>query len=337
MKKLVLLLTLISCFLVVNAQIQMPQLHTGIMLDLNTYQGHSANNGDYNTSNKFKIRKATINASGTIGENTAYAIETGICSCAGSGGQWQLLEAEIGYHLNDNITVSIKQGHVLRGFSASTECLVRVPSERPDFVLAMSTCHPLGFVANFQYELPYNADIEFETAFMNGDTTLDGEKDYNFGTILNTPLSGLALTGVYNLVEKKYYLDGGMKSEEGYRAISGIKYDFYDFNITAEYFTGKGFQTKDTENDAYYLLGSYRLNTNFSKRIEYIQPYARYSFWDKAAQSSRGEDYDYLDLGLVISLDAYTKLNFNYKDTISLPKDMEELPSMFTARIQVSI
>ncbi|MBI9032215.1 hypothetical protein JEZ13_09480 [bacterium] len=337
MKKLVLLLTLISCFAAVNAQVEMPQVHAGIMLDLNTYRGEGANIGSYNTSNRFQVRKAAITVNGRVGENVDYAIETGICSCVGGGTGLQLLEAEIDYHLNENISLGIKQGHVLRGFAGTTECLARIPMERPVFSLSMTNCHPTGFVANFQYNLPYNADIEFETAFMNGDTSLDGEKDYNFGTIINTPISGLAVTGVYNLVEKKYYLDGGMKSKDGYRAIGGLKYDFHDFNITAEYYTGKGFQTKDTENDAYYILGSYRINTNFFNRIEYLQPYARYSFWDKAAESNAGKEYDYLDLGLVISLDAHTKLKFNYTDPMSIPSDKLDEPATFTARIQVSI
>ena len=340
MRRVVFLITLIyCCFALVHAQPALPQVHAGIMLDFNSFSGNDANTGDYNTSNRFQIRKAALTINGRIGEYISYGIEGGVATCVGSGTGLKLMESEIDYHLNENITLSVKQGHVLRGFSGITECSVRVPMERPIFYTAMSTCHPTGFVANFQYDLPYEADIEVETAFMNGggNNTLDGEKDYNFGTIINTPISGLAVTGVYNMVSKEYYLDNSMKSKDGYRTIGGVKYDFANVNITGEYYTGKGFDTKDREYNAYYLLGSYKIETKITERINYIQPFVRYSYWDKAAELDTEQEFGYLDAGLIISLDAYTKLKFNYKKNITTPNGINEEPSSFVARLQVNI
>jgi hypothetical protein len=338
MKKVILIFTIIATFVVINAQLSLPQVHAGLMLDFNNYSGDNANTGFYNTSTRFQVRKAAVTITGNAGDYVDYAIETGICSCVGAGTGLQLLEAEIDYHINDNISLGLRQGHVLRGFAGSTDCLARIPLERPVFALAMTNCHPTGFVANFHYELPLFSDIEFESAFMNGggSNTLDGEKDYNFGTIINTPISGLALTGAYNLISKEYYIDDRMQSKDGHRLIGGMKYDFADFNITGEYYSGKGFESKDTENDAYYLLASYRISADLA-RIDYIQPYVRYSYWDKAAQLTNGMEYDYLDAGLIISLDAYTKLKFNYNKNLSHPDALSEEAASFIARIQLSI
>lgn len=340
MRKTYFLIALIyCCFALVCAQPALPQVHAGLMLDFNSFSGDDANTGDYNTANRFQIRKAAFGLNGRIGDYISYGFEGGVATCVGAGTDLKLMEAEIDYHLNDNITLSVKQGHVLRGFSGITECSVRVPMERPEFYTAMTTCHPTGFVANFQYDLPLNSDIEFETAFMNGAgaNTLDGEKDYNFGTIVNTPISGLAITGVYNMISKEYYLDGSMKSKDGYRSIAGLKYDFANANITGEYYTGKGFDTKDREYNAYYLLASYKIDTKITDRINYLQPFVRYSYWDKAAELDEGQEFDYLETGLIISLDAYTKLKFNYKKNISQPDEINEEPASFIARIQVNI
>lgn len=340
MRRVIFLIAVVyCCFAVAYAQPVPPQVHAGIMLDFNTYSGDDSNSGDYNTSNRFQVRKAAFGINGRIGEYLSYGIEGGVSNCVGTGTGLKLMDAEINYQLNDNITLSVKQGHVLRGFSGITECSVRVPMERPIFFTAMTTCHPTGFVANFQYDLPFNADIEVETAFMNGGgkETLNGEKDFNFGTIINTPLPGLAVTGVYNLISKEYYLDNSMKSKDGHRAIGGLKYDIADFNITGEYYTGKGFDTKDREYNAYYLLGSYMLKTNFTDRMNYIQPFVRYSFWDKASELDTEQEYGYLDAGIIISLDAYTKLKFNYNKNISQPDGINEEPASFVARIQVNI
>ncbi len=339
MKKIGLLFTCIFCFVAVSAQVSMPQVHAGIMLDLNTYSGDNANTGLYDTSNRFQVRKAAFEVSGLLGDYISYGIEAGVASCVGSGTGLKLMDAEIEYHLNENISLGVKQGHILRGFSGTTDCSVRIPLERPVFYTAMTTCHPTGFVANFQYNLPFNSDIEFETAFMNGSgaNTLDGEKDYNFGTIINTPFPGLAITGVYNIVSKEYYLDNAMKSKDGNRIIGGFKYDKSALNITGEYYQGKGFDTHNREYQAYYLLSSYLFHLDFTKRIDYIQPFVRYSFWDKSAEIDSSLEYEYLDTGLIISLDAFTKLKFNYSKNIAYPKSMNEEPASFNARIQVNI
>lgn len=340
MRKVIFLIALVyCCFAVVYAQPAPPQVHAGIMLDFNSYSGDDANSGAYDTSNRFQVRKAAFGINGRIGEYLSYGIEAGVATCVGTGTGLKLMDAEIDYHLNDNITLSVKQGHVLRGFSGVTECSVRVPMERPIFFTAMTTCHPTGFVANFQYDLPLNADIEVEAAFMNGGggETLNGEKDYNFGTIINTPLPGLAVTGVYNLISKEYYINESMKSEDGHRAIGGLKYDYNNLSVSGEYYTGKGFDTKDREYNAYYLLGSYMVRTNFTDRMNYIQPFVRYTSWDKAAELDTEQEFGYLDAGLIISLDAYTKLKFNYNKNTSQPKGMNEEPASFVARLQVNI
>lgn len=339
MKCLTLLFSLMLCLVFLNAEVPLPQIHTGIMLDFHSFSGENSNIGSYDTSNRFQVRKAAFEISGYVGEYLSYDLEAGVASCVGTSSTLKLMDAALDYHLNDNVKLGIRQGHILRGFSGITECAVRVALERPIFYTAMTTCHPTGFVANFHYDLPYKADIEFETAFMNGGSanTLDGEKDYNFGAIINTPLAGLALTGVYNLVSKEYYIQNVMQSKDGYRVIGGLKYDLHNFNLTGEYYQGEGFDTYDREYKAYYLLSSYLISTNFTRRLDYLQPYIRYSYWNKTAESKTASDYDYLDLGLVFSLDAYTKLKFNYSKNISQPKDTLEEVESFTARIQVNI
>jgi hypothetical protein len=324
--------------------VEMPRLHTGIMLDAKFYSGDQANlDNVYDTANRYQVRKAAFSLTGSLSDYVDYAFEAGLSTCQGTGNTLKIMEAEIDYAWNDNITFSLKQGHVLRGFSGTTECSNRVPMERPQFFTSMVTCHPLGFVANFNYELPMNADIEFEAAFMNGTTeTLNKQHDYNFGAIINTPVSGLAITGVYNHIRNNYSIQladnsWGYKAENGHRIITGLKYDFQGFNITGEYFQAKGFDIAKRENDAYYLIGSYRINTDFTERITYVQPYARYTFWDKQAESSIESEYTYLDAGLVISLDSTTKIKLNYSKSLDNPKDSVETPDSFIARLQINI
>ncbi len=339
MRKLFIMFTIL--FVVGNIysyQLEMPKIHAGIMLDSKFYSGDHANSGDYNTTNRYQVRKAAFEVYGRLDEQISYSIEAGISTCVGAGTNLKLMNAVIEYEWNENITLALQQGHVLRGFSGVTECSDRIPLERPVFYTSMTTCHPTGFVANFYYDLPANTSIEFEAGLMNGTTeTLDGEHDFNFGAIYTSPIPGLSVTGVYNHTSANYYIDGKNQSKDGNRIIAGLKYELDNLSLSGEYYTGEGFDTYDREYDAYYLLAAYRIDTNFTSKISYIQPYARYTFWDKAAEDDIDNQYTFLDLGINISLSSTTKLKLGYQKNLDQPEEFKESPSCLMARLQINI
>jgi len=105
-----------------NAEINMPSIHGTVMLDAHFYESKSADETNYDNSNRFQIRKAALGFEGFLDNNIEYNLELGISTCVGNGDQIKIMEAGINYHFNENLRLGIQQGHVLRGFASDTEC-----------------------------------------------------------------------------------------------------------------------------------------------------------------------------------------------------------------------
>lgn len=336
MKKLILVLGLVILQFALSADFEPPKVHSTIMLDAKFFSGGDSNNGNnYDTSNRYQVRKAALEFEGDW-QQLEYGIEFGVSTCTGSSVQLKLMEAELMYRWNKKLKLGIKQGHVLRGFVGSVECRDRLTMEKPNFFKTFATCHPMGFVAEYYLELGDITALETELALMNGtNSTLDGEHDYNLAAKFYTPLDGLALCAGYNFTAQNYYDDNyNLYSDEGYRTFFGTNYENYNISATAECFIGKGFSDAETEMLAYYLQAGYAIPLNIPQ-IKYIQPVFMYEFWDKDSEENTKSEYTYLNTGLNISLNEYTKLKLNYQIPQDEPENSVEQESSFVIRLQI--
>ena len=201
-----------------SAQIEPPQTYIAIMLDAKFYHGDRANDGNYDYSDRFQVRKAEISFEGEL-ERFEYAAALGMCTCSGNAAMVDIQEAEIMYNLHDSIKFGVRKGHVLRGFTSATECQGLLASEKPNHSMTFGTCHPMGVAVETYHELPSNMALETEVGLFNGgNSTLDDELDLNVAALFQTPLPGLSALAVYNLTNRKYFdASFNQYSENGYR------------------------------------------------------------------------------------------------------------------------
>ena len=337
MKKLVTMLLVLISVAAFATDSMMPTIHSTIMLDANFYNGENSNDGTYDNSNRFQVRKAAISVEGLVGERMNYALELGLSTCVGSGNQLKLMEAELKYELIEDLLIGIQQGHILSGFTGTTECSARLTLEKPAFIPSFGNCHPLGFIITKYHELGLNMDIEAELAIVNGSGgTLEGENEYNFGLILGTPFSGLSLSGAYNHSKRSYYNQSYESySRAGFRMISGFEYISRGLWLTGEYYYGEGFTRDDQEMEAWYLQAGYEIPTSI-KGLNTIQPYLKYEFWDRDKGSSNSEEQVLVEVGMNFKLSPYTMIRTAYRqidiDSVSTPAK----PSALIVRLQTN-
>lgn len=337
MKSRILIICTVLLQAVLLAALEPPNVHSTIMLDAKFYGEGNSNSGIYDTANRFQVRKAAMELEGNLDQKIEYSLEFGVSTCTGSGVGFKLMDASIMYRLNENFGLGVKQGHVLRGFAASTECRDRLTMEKPVFLPTFATCHPTGFVAEYYQELGASSSLEAELALMNGvNGTLDGEYDYNLGAIFHTPLDGLAVSGSYNLTAANYYdpVTAMPYSKDGYRSLLGISYENYNISTTAEYLMGKGFNSDKTEMLAAYAQAAYAIPVNLGP-VKYIQPLALFEYWDKDSGEDSSSEYSYLSAGLNVSLGDRTKLKFSYRMPQEKADSAPEQESSFVARLQM--
>ena len=310
-----------------------PEVHSVIMLDAHFYSGEAANDGVYDTTNRYQVRKAAFSLEGTLQDNIRYAMEAGVATCVGSGDQLRLMDASLLYRLTPNISVGVQQGHILRGFSAITECPARLGLEKPVFATAFGACHPLGAIVEGYFELDGNMGLQAELALLNGvNGTLDGEHEYNIGLIFETPLPGLSVGGSYDHVARQYYDEQfSQYSEDGYRAVAGVNYQNHGLWVTGEYYTGESFERDDQTMDAWYAQAGYDIATGWQP-LPTVQPYAGVESWDKDTDTEAL--YQYVEAGLNLKLSAWTKLRCAYRTLIETPDGVTEEPSGVTIRLQ---
>jgi hypothetical protein len=319
-----------------NAQVELPTTHVSLMMDGNFFSGARGNDGTYDHSNRYQIRKATLNLAGTLSDRVEYNAEYGVSTCSGSGSGMQLIEAEVMYEAIENLRVGIIQGHVLRGFYARTECVNRLTAEKPNFAKTFGNCHPLGAVANYFLELPDGMSLETEIALMNGTNgTIDGERDDNFGVLFQTPLPGFSLVGMYNHTARNYYDESYEQfSDDGYRAGGGFEYLRQGIWITSEYQLGKGFERNEQKMEAWYAQTGYEISTGW-KPIVAIQPYACFENWDK--DTDLDQLYQYTEAGISLKLSGHSLVRIACKMNTNKPAGVNREPSLTLVRLQTTL
>jgi hypothetical protein len=330
-------MTLIFAFLLlagyVFASFERPIIHSTIMLDTNLYSGENANNGIYNNTDRFQVRKATLSLEGPISDRVEYFFEFGISTCVGQGDQLKLMEAGLLYELFEDMHIGIQQGHILYGFATTIGCNSRLSLEKPDFVKTFGTCHPLGFVANYYRDFGA-VGLEIEISLVNGSSgTLNDEKGYNFGFELETPLPGLSLTSVYNLNEREYYnLNFEEYSKTGHRMIAGLNYLHKGLWLTGEYYSGKGFSRENQKMEAWYGQAGYEFKTGLES-LPAVQPFFKYEFWDKDKTNEIQDEVSVIESGVNLKLSGYSMIKCAYRMS-EVSSGKEKIPSVFILRLQ---
>ncbi len=329
---------LIACVLVVGlvyANPNMPEIHSTITLDAKFYGSDNNNNGSYNNDNRFQIRKAVFGLEGIYDDYIEYSLEFGLSTCVGSGTQIQLMDAGLLYLINEDFKVGLQQGHILFGFASKTECSARLSLEKSDFIKTYGDCHPQGFLINKYTEIGSTMGIEAEFAVLNGkSSTFNGDARYNFGLIFDTPLQGLALTGIYNFGNQEFYgQDYKPYEKETKRFISGLEYRNYNLWLTAELYTGKGFTRSDQKMQAYYTQIGYDFKVDLP-RLASIQPYLKYDFWDKDSDSKVKDEFKTIETGLNFKLSANTMLRCAYQKNTVESDISVKTPNAFVLRLQ---
>lgn len=331
------LIVILSFLMVISAsaELKLPNFNGSVVLDSRFYSGDNANANDYQTSDRFQVRKATLSLSGEVDEDFSYALEIGNATCVGSGDQIQLMEAEVGYNIIDEVKIGFHKGHVLRGFASDVECGEQLALEKPIFHQSFSACHPTGAFAEGIFSFDNNMGLEVQLSFLNGRAgTINDEKEVNLGFIFDTPLKGLAVSGAYTHVDAIYY-DGNFEeySEDGYRAFGGVKYEDYGIIFISEYYKGEGFQKDDQVMDAWYAEAGYAFKTGL-KKLKFIQPFAKYEFWDKDSDNDADTEYTYFQGGMNFKVSEHTNLKFSYVTQLDKPENIEEEADYFVVRFQ---
>lgn len=336
MKKIIVLVVVLSSVIGLFAEFQKPEFHSVIMLDARFFSGENNNNGNYNNANRFQVRKASLAFEGLITDRVEYDLEIGLSGCtSGSGGdQIKLMDVAVMYEFMDDFKFGIKQGHIINGYASLTGCSSRLTLEKPEAVKSFGSCNAFGFVINKYTPIGDIMALEAELAILNGTKgTLNGEGQYNFGLIFDTFIQGLSLLGSYNYTQNIYY-DSSYEeyTEDGYRFVAGANYQNNNIWLTAEYYTGEGFVNDDQQMNTWYAQAGYdfRIGWEF---LNSVQPYARYEFWDKDVDAKIKNDYKVIETGINFKLTPYTALRCAYRSVDASIKNSQD-PNSFIVRLQ---
>ncbi|MCD4777032.1 MAG: hypothetical protein K8S15_13405, partial [Candidatus Aegiribacteria sp.] len=194
------LILVILCFAASSMALELeaPEIGGSILIDyLSMSQDSSYNQSGMflAASNRFSVRKATIELSGTAGELIEYEAVFGLASCLGSGMTMALMEAGIRISPlgDERIVLGMGMFHVRRGFELGEDCGKTLTAEKPMFRTVVSpSCHPLGAVLETDLSLGTVGSLEAQIVYANGNTaTLKEEHDANFALFYRLPVKGL--------------------------------------------------------------------------------------------------------------------------------------------------
>ncbi len=343
----------ILCFSVssVALELEMPEIGGNIMIDyLSISQDSSYNqSGVFVTaSNRFRVRKATLEISGAAGELIEYEASFGIASCLGSGMTMALMEAGIRVSPleDERIVLGLGMFHVRRGFELGEDCGQTLTAEKPMFRKAVSpACHPLGALLETDISLGTIGGLEAQIVYANGNNgTINEEHDANFALFYRLPVKGLTIGGFYN--------DLAMETNpesEGYEDASrygiGLDYEADGIAVRTEMIQIKGILPgmrpsgcsdtgENVENMCLLAEAGYSFNTG-SEAVPSITPYLNYQSWDRWSNADSGDyEFSWITGGVktcIGSPDSY--LTLDYRIPSATPDGLNEDASVLTARL----
>ncbi len=122
-------------------------------------------------------------------------------------------------------------------------------------------------------------------------------------------------------------------AKEGYRIFTGIDYEDHNISFTGEYYTGEGFERNDQVMNAYYLQAGYTFITNL-EILKSVQPYGKYDYWDRDADSDEDAEFTNLEAGINFNLNSYARFRLAYNKELSKPESQPEKPDNIVIRLQ---
>ncbi len=343
----------ILCFSVssVALELEMPEIGGHILIDyLSMSQDSSYNQSGVfvGASNRFRVRKATIEIKGAAGELIEYEASFGLASCLGSGMTMTLMEAGIRVlPLGDErIVLGMGMFHVRRGFELGCDCGETLTAEKPMFRKVVSpSCHPLGALLETDISLGTIGSLEAQIVYANGNTgTINEEHDANFALFYRLPVEGLTIGGFYNdlAMEMNPENEG---NEDASRYGFGIDYEADGIAVRAEMIQVEGILPgmrpqgcsdtgENVENMCLLAQAGYSFNMQ-SEEIPLITPYLSYQSWDRWSNTDSGDyEFSWITGGVktcIGSPDTYITLD--YRIPATTPDGLNEDASVLTARL----
>ena len=354
MKKLLILVILCFAASSMALELEVPKIGGSVLIDyLNMSQDSSYNQSGVflAASNRFSVRKATLEVSGTAGELIKYEASFGVASCLGSGMTMALMEAGIRVSPleDEKIVLGMGMFHVRRGFELGEDCGKTLTAEKPMFRTVVSpSCHPLGAVLETDLSLGAIGGLETQITYANGNNgTLDKEHDANFALFYQLPVAGLTIGGFYNdlTMEINPEIDG---CEDASRYGFGIDYEADGIAVRTEMINVKGVMPgmrpqgcsdagENVENKCLLAQAGYSFSTG-SESIPSITPYFNYQSWDRWSNADSGDyEFSWLTGGVktcIGSPDTYITLDYRMPTTT--PEELNEDASVMTARLGLS-
>ena len=351
-----LFVVVVLCFSVSSTalELEMPEIGGSIMIDyLSMSQDSSYNQSGVfvAASNRFRVRKATIEVSGNAGELIEYEASFGLASCLGSGNTIALMEAGIRVSPleDERIVLGMGMFHVRRGFELGEDCGKTLTAEKPMFRTVVSpSCHPLGAVLETDLNLGSIGGLEAQIVYANGNTgTIDEEHDANFALFYRLPATGLTIGGFYNDLAMEMNPEN-----EGYEDASrygfGLDYEADRIAVRTEMINVKGVMPgmrpqgcsdtgENVENMCLLAEAGYSFNTG-SEAITSITPYLNYQSWDRWSNADSGDyEFSWLTGGVktcIGSPDSY--LTLDYRIPTTTPDGLKKDASVMTVRLGLS-
>ncbi|MCK4672003.1 MAG: hypothetical protein KAT47_05610, partial [Candidatus Aegiribacteria sp.] len=308
MKPLFVAAILCICVSSMALELEMPEIGGHILIDyLSMSQDSSYNQSGVfaGASNRFRVRKATIEIKGAAGELIEYEASFGLASCLGSGMTMALMEAGIRVSPlgDERIVLGMGMFHVRRGFELGEDCGQTLTAEKPMFRKVVSpSCHPLGAVLETDLNLGTIGGLEAQIAYANGNNgTINEEHDANFAIFYRLPVEGLTIGGFYNdlAMEMNPENEG---NEDASRYGLGLDYEADGIAVRAEMIQIEGILPgmrpqgcsdtgENVENMCLLAQAGYSFNTR-SEEIPLITPYLSYQSWDRWSNADSG-DYEF--------------------------------------------
>ena len=339
----------------------LPELQASVVLDAISIEDDRTTSATtfYPATDRFYVREASLEVTGRYGDRLSYEITAGTAACQGTA-QFQLLEAGVLYDLAPALQVGFTKGHVVRGFAMYEECIEQLAAEKPVFNGVLSPCHPTGFVAEWQADLGSDWSAFTQLAALNGSAgTLEHESDLNLGTIVQTPLSPLAVSLYANRIEfltGDYDQWGQQTSADGNRWGAGCRWHEGPLQAQVEHYWACGFPAQVIGPASNLLTDQERLDhfADWKMRAWYAQlglavatgwqslpdilPYVRFQSWNRDVSGSGDSVAEYLTLGVVSALAGdKASLRFEYERQMTTPAGSQEEADRLIARIQFTL
>jgi hypothetical protein len=331
-------------------EVESPKIGGAVLVDLLSFSADSAwgQFGDagrvVGSPSRFRLRKATLEVAGSVGDAIGYETILGIASCTG-GNALTVHEAVVSLRpWGEGLTLELGQGHVHKGFELGEECGETLTAEKPRWSKLVSpVCHPLGAIAEAEIDIGAGR-VEVQGLYANGvGGTLEDEYNANVWCRWDTPLEGVSVGGFVN--DMKMELNPTMEGmESASRWGVGLDVGRGSLLARAEYLDVKGLTSafrlpyceedpESVENSALLAQGGWRFETG-SSTVSGLVPYLSWQSWNRWSNVDTGDyTFQWLTAGLRARLPQECYAMVEYMTPLATPEDLPEDAGLLTMRL----